>query len=132
MQNTATLQDVFTSKGLGPVAGRVWEFLHTGTENSGEAIARALGLSGGSVRRALGRLLDRGLVKRGGDGYYYAEAQTATQLERLSAALGTLGNSDKRKRGHARERETRLNKRLAQKRAESWRALEAARAARGQ
>jgi DNA-binding transcriptional regulator YhcF (GntR family) len=107
--NSEVLQDVFTRKGLGLVAWRVWEYLNKMLSPSGEAIGRELGINPGSVRRALKRLQEHGLITRGGDMFYCAIDQTEEQLERLSAVLGTLGKSAKRKRDHTKERGRRTN-----------------------
>jgi hypothetical protein len=49
---------------------------------------------------------------------YYGNEMTAADLERIAAALESLGRSDRRKRTHATERERRVNLIMAAVRAE--------------
>jgi hypothetical protein len=115
---TAAEQDVFAR--LGKVAWRVWRRLCSKPEPTGAAVARVEGLNPSSTRRALAVLLRHGLVVHSkAEGLFVGEPRTQKELERLSAALDTLGKSEKRKRKHERERERRLNLLMMQER-ERW------------
>lgn len=115
---TQAEQDVFSK--LGKVGFRVWEHLKVSPEPTAAAVARAAGLVEGSARSALNKLLKHGLVSRSqAEGLYIGESKTQAELERLAAALGTYGRSEKRKREHERERGRRLNLLLMKER-ERW------------
>ena len=123
-------KDVFSR--LGIVAARVWEVLQAGPLSSAAEIARVGKLNYGSVRKALSKdkpggpkkytLINLGLVYRSSEGMYIAENKTQGQLERLSAAVGAVDTTAKRKRKNMYDRERRANKLLYAVRVSWWEA----------
>ena len=110
---TLIQQDVFNRRGLGANAYRIWEYCKANREHTTSTpIAAALNLHPGSVRKALKRLIEADLVRRGGDGAVYSVEVGEDKLEVLSAMMDTLGTADKRKREHTKDREVRLNVRV--------------------
>ena len=109
-------QDVF--KSLGKVAYRCWNHLKQKPDTV-TGTATATGQNIASVSIAMKALRLHGLIVKGAKGMHTGIDATDAQLEAIAAALGTLGYSDRRKRLHVRERDSRLNLRLAQVR-ERW------------
>lgn len=115
--STDTEKDVFAKFGF--VAARVWGVLQADSFPTAAAIARAGKLNYGAVRNALPKLIKAGLITAS-EGIYTGEVKTQGQLELLSANLGTLGVTAKRKRKNMYDRERRANKLLYAVRRSWW------------
>lgn len=112
INSTPPKHDVFIK--LGKVAMRCYEHLLIEPEHTFAAIARATKQNKASVSRAVKRLMVHDLVTYNpAEGLYYSDPVSDDKLERIAAALGTLGRSEKRKREHIAERETRANLQVA-------------------
>jgi predicted transcriptional regulator len=107
--NSQAEQDIFGAIGL--VSWHVWKHLHNTTEASAAAISRRLGLPRSSTCAAIKRLTGLGLIARGGDGQYYAEAKTEASLQYLAAQMfDGASRSQARKTAHRIERERAVNR----------------------
>lgn len=116
---TQTQKDVF--RALGQIAWQVWQYLLTTPAAKKSEIAKAIGQNAASVGRAIdgneNNLMRYGLVVFGGDGIYYGEPKSDSELEKLAAVLGTYGKADKTRRNFEKERGVLVNNKIAKARA---------------
>ena len=89
---------------LGLTPCRCWHLLTEGGASSVMRIAQRLGLTERSIRDALRRLSDEGLVRRLGVGVYEA---VSTDLDALAVRLGVADRRDRRVRWNMRHRRQR-------------------------
>lgn len=107
LPSTSAQQDVFTGR---PATWRIWRHLLQQPERTFASMARATGVSRSTASRATKWLLARGLVSYSqAEALYIGEPVSDEHLERVAAAMGTLGRSEARKRKHIEERGRRLN-----------------------
>lgn len=97
------VHDVFTWRGLGTVAGRIYDVLEATGVRSGLLAAR-VGFTGPTVRKHLRRLAAAGLAHRGRDGWTRGSAG----LDTVAARLGVDGTLAHRAERHAVQREQAL------------------------
>ncbi|WP_230203135.1 winged helix-turn-helix domain-containing protein [Parafrankia discariae] len=97
------VHDVFTWRGLGTVAGRIYDTLETTGVRCGLLAAR-VGFTRSTVRKHLRRLAAAGLARRGGDGWVRGSAG----LDVVAVALGVDGTLAGRAERHAVQREQAL------------------------
>ncbi|WP_230203245.1 ArsR family transcriptional regulator [Parafrankia discariae] len=97
------VHDTFTWRGLGAVAGRIYDVLETTGVRSGLLAAR-VGFTGPTVRKHLRRLAASGLACQGKDGWTRGNAG----LDAVAARLGVDGALTRRAERHTVQREQAL------------------------
>lgn len=97
--------DAFTSKALGPEAGRIW-FSLSGSMTAAEAAAE-YGLSAKTARRYLDSLVSVGLAVKseGRPAEYKAVTVSVERLDEIAAEYGALGWHDRQRDNHQSHRE---------------------------
>ena len=104
MRRDFILNEVWNRKALGKSAYEVWCVLLAMSEVRVSEIAHQSGLHVRTVQIALKRLTSPGLAMPTGNGYWQGEPADDDYLDQIAEEYGTLGETDRKRKQHQRER----------------------------
>lgn len=114
LTNSDAWKDLFWRGGLGTVAGEVLLALQTRQYKSIYAITKDTSAAYNSVKQAVERLVQHGLVTHSlAEGLYYAEPVTEAALFSVSLKLKTNGRAELQRIGHAIDREIFVTRKMS-------------------
>jgi len=96
--------DAWNRKALGKSGEEVWLTLLIKGETTAVSIAQLTGRNIRTVQRALKRLTANGLAMPAGNGYWQGEPADDDYLDQIAEEYGTLGETDRKRKQHQRER----------------------------